>query len=113
MDSRLAGAVSQLLRRATRILRGAAARRCCFEYDAKPDHIDISIGSLDTPDAVHPTVALGTESRLAWCDAGLFDTITQHPSGSLDPPTDLAGIANFQHPDVPTSDEWVQTRRTT
>lgn len=84
-----------------------------FQYDTKPDHVDVSIGSLDTPDAVRPAVALGTESRVAWCDSGLFDTIAQHPSGSVDPPVDLGAIENYQHPDAPTSDEWIQTRRTT
>lgn len=84
-----------------------------FQYDGKPARIDISIGSLDTPDAVRPAVALGAESRLPWCDASLFDAVPEHATGSLDPPTDLRAIENYQHPDAETPKTWLQTRRTT
>ncbi len=84
-----------------------------FQYDAKPDHIDVSIGSLDTPGAVHPTVALGIESRLPWCDASLFDKLPTHATGSLHPPTDLSAIENYQHPDAEPPAGWNRTRRTT
>ncbi|HJS86153.1 MAG TPA: GFA family protein [Acetobacteraceae bacterium] len=67
------------------------------QYDGRADHIDISIGSLDTPEVVRPVVALGIESRLPWCDASLFDALPAHPTGSLNPPTDLSKIENFQH----------------
>ena len=83
-----------------------------FQYDARPGSMDVSIGSLDAPGAVHPAVALGAESRVQWCDACLFDGIPQHESGSLDPPTDLGDIENYQHPDADTPGDWLQTRTT-
>ncbi len=70
-----------------------------FQYDARPEEIDVSITSLDKPDAVQPAVAMGVESRLAWCDAGLFD-LPAHATGTLNPPADLTAIESFQHPDA-------------
>ena len=67
----------------------------CFQYDSKPDHIDVSIGSLDTPGAVRPTVALGEESRAAWCDADLF-ALPAYPTGALNPPGFLTGMRSHQ-----------------
>lgn len=70
-----------------------------FQYDVGPETIDIGIASLDTPGAVRPAVAVGTESRLPWCEAALFDALPAHETGTLHPPTDLSAIENFQHPD--------------
>ena len=84
-----------------------------FQYDGKADHVDVSIGSLDTPGAVRPAVALGIESRLPWCDASLFEALPAHATGSLNPPTDLSAIENFQHPDAEPPGGEGQTRRTT
>ncbi len=87
----------------------SAARRCfcpaCgtplgFQYDRKPDHIDIGIATLDDPGTVRPTKSLGIESQLPWCDASLF-ALPSHRTGELGPPQDLTKIQIFQHPDRP------------
>jgi hypothetical protein len=55
----------------------AAERRFCaacgtpltFRYRRQPEHIDVTIGSLDDPAAVTPQLVMGIESRLDWCAA--------------------------------------------
>jgi hypothetical protein len=69
-----------------------------FRSCKRPEQIDVTIGSLDEPDAVTPTLVMGIESRLDWCTsvmAGAPGTST----GEGDPPEDLARIINYQHPD--------------
>jgi len=87
--------------------RSSAARRSfchrCgtplgFQYDRKPDHVDVGIATLDDPGSVRPGFALGIESRLPWCDAGLFD-LPGHRTGALGSPEDLSKITVHQHPD--------------
>jgi len=51
-----------------------------FRYLRRPEHIDVSLGSLDDPAAVVPTVAMGTESRLGWC-GGLLPSAPEYPAG--------------------------------
>ncbi len=77
-----------------------------FQYDRKQDMIDVSIGSLDAPRRVRPTVALGIESRLPWCNASLFDHVPARRTGQGDPPEDLSRIVSFQHPDHDTQADW-------
>lgn len=98
---------------ATRGFCAACGTPLLFQYDARLENIDVSIGSLDDPNAARPSIALGTEHRVPWCDAGLFDEIPQHESGSVNPPTDLATIENYQHPDTDAPENRLQTRRTT
>ena len=76
-----------------------------FQYDKRPEAIDVAIGSLDTPDVIRPTVAHGVESRPAWCDGTLF-ALPMHPTGTVNPPEDLGRIVNRQHPDRDTPDGW-------
>ncbi len=98
---------------ATRGFCAACGTPLLFQYDARPENIDVSVGSLDTPGAVRPAIALGEESRLSWCDASLFEAVPAHASGSVNPPVDLGTIESYQHPDADTPEDWVQTRRTT
>lgn len=70
----------------------------CFRYDRKQEFRDFSLASLDQPGAVTPTVVLGVESQLPWCNAALFD-LPGHKTGELGSPEDLTKIRNFQHPD--------------
>jgi hypothetical protein len=76
-----------------------------FRYRRRPAHIDVSLGSLDEPAAVVPSVVMGTESRLDWCE-GLLASAPQHATGQADPPEDLARIAIYQHPDRDTPAGW-------
>jgi hypothetical protein len=77
-----------------------------FQYDKKPDHIDVTIASLDRPGDVAPSVVLGTESRLPWCEPGALDKLPGHGTGELGSPEDLTRIVNFQHPDHDTPVNW-------
>jgi hypothetical protein len=85
--------------RSSSIARRSFCAECgtplAFQYDSKPDHIDLSIGSLDTPEAVRPAVSLGEESRLSWCDASLF-ALPAHVTGALNPPGFLEGMTSNQ-----------------
>ncbi len=69
-----------------------------FQYDRKPDHMDVGIATLDDPGTVRPTLAYGIESRLSWCDASLFD-LPGYETGAMNPPEDLRKITIHQHPD--------------
>lgn len=59
--------------------------------------ISISIGSLDEPDSVRPTMNIGTEGRAAW----LGDLLCEGESRTEDrvPAERLAQLASLQHPD--------------
>jgi hypothetical protein len=69
-----------------------------FRYRRRPEHIDVSLGSLDDPAAVTPAMVMGIESRLGWCASLLGDAASQE-TGEGSPPEDLARIAIYQHPD--------------
>lgn len=69
-----------------------------FRYVKRPDHIDVTLGSLDEPAAVTPTLLMGTESRLRWCEPLLAEA-QPYVTGDLSPPEDLSRITNHQHPD--------------
>jgi hypothetical protein len=76
-----------------------------FRYRKRPDHIDVSLGSLDTPGVVRPTLVMGIESRLDWCASVLGDAPAQ-ATGQGTPPEDLARITTHQHPDHDTPADW-------
>ncbi len=76
-----------------------------FRYRKRLEHIDVSLGSLDDPGAVTPSVVMGTESRLSWCER-LLEGAPQHATGEANPPEDLTRIAIYQHPDHNTTAEW-------
>lgn len=66
------------------------------------DEIDISLGSLDDPNRVHPAMQYGTESRVACFSdlAGLPGSRTEEDI----PAARLARLASRQHPDHDTED---------
>ena len=57
-----------------------------------PDKIDITIGSLDDPDAAPPRDQYGVESRVAW-----FETLAGLPAFATEAKYD--GLRSWQHPD--------------
>jgi len=59
--------------------------------------ITFSIGSLDTPSAVVPAKAFGTESKVAWVDA--VPALPGETTESDTPPERLALYRSRQHPD--------------
>ncbi|OJW27509.1 MAG: hypothetical protein BGO51_21705 [Rhodospirillales bacterium 69-11] len=76
-----------------------------FRYLSRLEAIDVSLGSLDHPDAVEPMHVMGVESRLSWC-ATLLETRPATESGAVDPPDDLRTIVDLQHPDHDTAPDW-------
>jgi hypothetical protein len=76
-----------------------------FRYRRRPEHIDVTIGSLDDPVAVTPRLVMGIESRLDWC-AALLPGAPASATGEASPPEDLTKIAIRQHPDHDTEPEW-------
>jgi hypothetical protein len=69
------------------------------DADSLPDEIDVSIGSLDEPARVRPTIQYGIESRLAWIDD--LASLPGKETGSSSNSALLAEIAasNHQNPD--------------
>jgi GNAT superfamily N-acetyltransferase len=64
--------------------------------DGHPQY-EITIGSLDDPNAAPPSRAVGVESKLRW-----FDTLAELPSRRTDEdraPEELAKLTSLQHPD--------------
>ena len=58
---------------------------------------EVTVGSLDDPNAAPPTRAVGVESKLSW-----FDTLAELPTWRTDEdraPEELKKLASFQHPD--------------
>jgi hypothetical protein len=48
---------------------GACGTPLSLAYDARDD-VALTVGTFDTPEAVHPTHHYGAESRIAWVDIG-------------------------------------------
>ena len=70
--------------------------------DGDPQY-DITIGSLDDPNAAPPSRAVGAEGKLRW-----FDTLGTLPARRTDEdrsPEDLAKLTSLQHPDHDTGNE--------
>lgn len=55
-----------------------------FRADAEPDLLDVTLASLDEPDAVRPDHHGWTSSRIAWFETR--DDLPRHPEGSPQPP---------------------------
>jgi hypothetical protein len=77
-----------------------------FNYDKRPGAISVTIGSLDTPEAVKLAQADGIESRWATCDPTVLASLPSRRTGEAGAPEDLSKISNFQHPDHDTPAEW-------
>lgn len=104
MDPRPAITVREFVGSGTRL-----CARCgtplTFRYRKRPDHISVSIGSLDNPAAVSPRLVMGIESRLDWC-ASLLAGAPASATGEASPPEDLTRITIYQHPDHDTPADW-------
>jgi hypothetical protein len=60
------------------------------------DRISVTLGSLDEPDAVPPTIQFGVESKVPWLD-GWLALPTQKTADWLE--MSEAAVGNRQHPD--------------
>jgi len=66
------------------------------------DHYEISIGSLDDPEAARPDHQVGVESELSWF-AGL-NSLPRRTTDEDRTPEDLKRLKSLQHPDHDTAD---------
>jgi hypothetical protein len=57
----------------------------CHEADS-PKYMDVSIASLDTPEAVPPTSHIWTDSRVAWFDTA--DHLPRYPTAEQPKPVE-------------------------
>jgi hypothetical protein len=77
-----------------------------FAYARRPGSISLTLGSLDTPEAVRPTEVHGTEGVLANFAAAALAALPAIRTGEGSPPEDLSRIVNYQHPDHDTPADW-------
>jgi hypothetical protein len=77
-----------------------------FAYVKRPGSISVSIGSLDTPEAVTLAEAEGIEARWATFDPAVLAALPAHRTGEAVVPEDLSHIAVYQHPDYDTPADW-------
>ena len=77
-----------------------------FRYIRRPGARSVSIGSLDTPEAVTPIEVEGIESRWASFDPEALAVLPKHRTGEAGAPEDLTRIAIYQHPDHDTPADW-------
>ncbi|HET6520492.1 MAG TPA: GFA family protein [Geminicoccaceae bacterium] len=68
------------------------------------DRISVTLGSLDDPEAVRPTVHDGVEGRLGWLR--MADGLPEARTETDQPPERLARIVSLQHPDHDTPEGW-------
>lgn len=68
-----------------------------FRYRARPGWVSLALGSLDHPERVTPTIAVGIESRLPWTAA--LPALPGEITGTTNAPEDLSRIVKHQHPD--------------
>ena len=54
-----------------------AARQLVFRELAEPDHLDVTLASLDDPAAVRPSHHIWTSSRIGWFD--IADDLPRYP----------------------------------
>jgi hypothetical protein len=77
-----------------------------FRYIRRPGAVSVSIGSLDTPEAVTLKEVEGIESRWASFDPAALAALPAHRTGEAGASADLAQIATYQHPDHDTPADW-------
>jgi len=81
-----------------------------FAYLQRPGTISVTIGSLDTPEAVRLTEIDGVEARLANFDPAVLATLPEHGTSEVSAPEDLSRVTVFQHPDHDTPAGWQPPR---
>jgi hypothetical protein len=68
--------------------------------------IDVSVGSLDHPELVPPTIQVGVESRLPWMASAFLDALECRATDLSSAPEQVRALANLQHPDHDTEEGW-------
>jgi hypothetical protein len=80
-----------------------------FGYRHKP-WIDVTIGSLDTPERVPPKRQYGIESRLPWYDPTSLERLPAQDTAVLIDGRPVP-VVSYQHPDHDTPADWKPARR--
>ena len=62
---------------AERLFCPSCGTQLAFRAIAEPDHLDVTLTSLDNPEAVRPTHHIWTGSRIAWFD--IADDLPRYP----------------------------------
>ncbi len=65
--------------KARRTFCGDCGAQLTFQYDARPDTIDVSVGSFDDPNAVKPDDHVWVSDRIGWLS--IDDGLPQLPKG--------------------------------
>ncbi len=79
-----------------------------FGYASKA-WIDLTIGSLDTPERVPPTRQYGIESRLSWFDPAVLSELPTHRIQITIEGRQVSPVS-YQHPDMDTPADWAAPR---
>jgi len=77
-----------------------------FNYIKRSDAISVTVGSLDTPEAVTLSLVEGIESRLANFDPAVLATLPSGATGQNTSSEDLSRVVSYQHPDCDTPADW-------
>ena len=67
---------------ARRTLSAACGTALTFQLTAHPRWVDVTVGSLDAPNAVAPAAHIWTSSQVAWL--ALDDDLPRHPESGPD-----------------------------
>jgi hypothetical protein len=70
-------AVYRSSRIAERLFCPSCGTQLAFRAIAEPDHLDVTLASLDYPEAVRPTHHIWTASRIGWFDTA--DDLPRYP----------------------------------
>ena len=62
---------------AERLFCPTCGSQLAFRAEAEPDHLDLTLASLDDPEAVRPTHHIWTASRIGWFE--LADELPRYP----------------------------------
>jgi hypothetical protein len=81
-----------------------------FAYTKRPGSISVSIGSLDTPEAVTLFEVEGIEGRWSSMEPAALAALPARRTGEAGAPEDRATITSFQHPDHDTPADWRAAR---
>jgi hypothetical protein len=76
-------AVYRSSKRAERLFCPACGTQLAFREIEQPDHVDVTLASLDRPEEVRPGHHIWTASRIAWFDIG--DDLPRYPEQGPNP----------------------------
>ena len=70
-------AVYRSSQKAERLFCPTCGTQLVFREPAEPDHLDVTLASLDDPEAVRPNYHIWTSSQIGWFDTA--DDLTRYP----------------------------------